>query len=266
LVSRCRTESERLVAMETRRRQIHELVQATGYMDSDELAARFGTSAVTIRSDLRALAACGALVRTHGGALSHREGDEVPLSIRAGHNRGEKLRIARAAAALVRDGDTILLDSGSTTHEVAKQLAARPLERVNVITNALNVAMSLARASHIHLVMLGGALRPNSFTLSGPQAEVSLSTLHADRLFLGVDSLDPERGLMTPHAMEARLNARMIRVARQVIAVADSSKLQRRNLSAIAGIDCLDLLITDGRAEVSVIDAVRDRGVEVMLV
>ena len=157
----------------------------------------------------------------------------------------EKVRIAQAAAGLVRDGDTILLDSGSTTHELAKQLALKPLAHVNVITNALNVAMSLAHARHVHLVMLGGVLRPNSFTLSGPQAESALATLSADRLFLGVDSLDPERGLMTPHLMEAQLNAQMIRVARQVIAVADSSKLQRRNLSVIGALDCLDMLITD---------------------
>jgi len=252
--------------MDERRRRIRALVESTGRVSSEELAQRFHTSAVTIRSDLRALAAGGALLRTHGGAVSHREGDEVPLAIRAGHHHPEKVRIAQAAAALVRDGDTILLDSGSTTHELAKHLAARPLAHVNVITNALNVAMSLAHARHVHLVMLGGVLRENSFTLSGPQAESSLATLSADRLFLGVDSLDPERGLMTPHLMEAQLNAQMIRVARQVVAVADSSKLQRRNLSVIGPLECLDLLITDVHAHPAVVDAIRDRGVDVMVV
>ena len=254
------------LTMEERRRHIQALIQATGRVGSDELALRFSTSAVTIRSDLRALAASGALLRTHGGAVSHREGDEVPLAIRAGHHHSEKVRIARAAVGLIRDGDTILLDSGSTTHELAKQLALKPLTNVNVITNALNVAMSLAHARHVNLVMLGGVLRANSFTLSGPQSEASLATLSADRLFLGVDSLDPERGLMTPHLMEAQLNAKMIRVARQVIAVADSSKLQRRNLSVIGALECLDMLITDVHAHPSVIDAIRDRGVDVMVV
>ena len=254
------------LTMEERRRQIQALIEAAGRVGSDELALRFNTSAVTIRSDLRALAASGALLRTHGGAVSHREGDEVPLAIRAGHHHSEKVRIARAAVGLIRDGDTILLDSGSTTHELAKQLALKPLTNVNVITNALNVAMSLAHARHVNLVMLGGVLRANSFTLSGPQSEASLATLSADRLFLGVDSLDPERGLMTPHLMEAQLNAKMIRVARQVIAVADSSKLQRRNLSVIGALECLDMLITDVHAHPSVIDAIRDRGVDVMVV
>jgi DeoR family transcriptional regulator of aga operon len=254
------------LSMEERRRQIRTLTDASGRVSSDALALRFKTSAVTIRSDLRALAASGALLRTHGGAVSHREGDEVPLAIRAGHHHAEKVRIAQAAVALIRDGDTILLDSGSTTHELAKQLALKPLAHVNVITNALNVAMALAHARHVHLVMLGGVLRANSFTLSGPQSEAALATLSADRLFLGVDSLDPERGLMTPHLMEAQLNAQMIRVARQVIAVADSSKLQRRNLSVIGALDCLDMLITDVHAPPSVVDAIRDRGVDVMVV
>ena len=254
------------MSMEERRRQIRALIEVAGRVSSDELALRFNTSAVTIRSDLRALAASGALLRTHGGAVSHREGDEVPLAIRVGHHHGEKVRIARAAVGLIRDGDTILLDSGSTTHELAKQLALKPLTSVNVITNALNVAMALAHAHHVNLVMLGGSMRANSFTLSGPQSEAALATLSADRLFLGVDSLDPERGLMTPHLMEAQLNAQMIRVSRQVIAVADSSKLQRRNLSLIGAVECLDMLITDVHAPASVIDALRDRGVDVMVV
>jgi DeoR family transcriptional regulator, aga operon transcriptional repressor len=254
------------LTMEERRRQIQALIAAAGRVGSDELALRFNTSAVTIRSDLRALAASGALLRTHGGAVSHREGDEVPLAIRAGHHHAQKVRIAQAAVGLIRDGDTVLLDSGSTTHELAKLLALKPLGRVNVITNALNVAMALAHARHVNLVMLGGVLRQHSFTLSGPQSEASLATLSADLLFLGVDSLDPERGLMTPHLMEAQLNAKMIRVARQVIAVADSSKLQRRKLSVIGAVECLDMLITDAHAHPSVVDALRDRGVDVMVV
>ena len=266
LAANARPGGDDAVSMEDRRRQIRALVDVAGRVSSDELAQRFNTSAVTIRSDLRALAASGALLRTHGGAVSHREGDEVPLAIRAGHHHGQKVRIAQAAVGMIRDGDTILLDSGSTTHELAKLLALKPLDSVNVITNALNVAMALAHARHVHLVMLGGVLRANSFTLSGPQSEAALATLTADRLFLGVDSLDPERGLMTPHLMEAQLNAQMIRVAREVIAVADSSKLQRRNLSVIGSLDCLDMLITDEHAPASVVDAIRDRGVDVMVV
>jgi DeoR family transcriptional regulator of aga operon len=114
--------------------------------------------------------------------------------------------------------------------------------------------------------MLGGVLRPNSYSLSGPQAEAALAGLQADTLFLGVDSLDPEIGLMTPHLLEAQLNAQMIGAARRVVAVADSSKLLRRSLSVIAKVEQIHTLITDQAASIDSVDALRRRGVEVVLV
>ena len=261
-----RTHGADAVAMEERRRQIRALVDVAGRVSSDELALHFNTSAVTIRSDLRALAASGAILRTHGGAVSHREGDEVPLAIRAGHHHGEKVRIAAVAAAMIQDGETILLDSGSTTGEIAKQIRQLKFGGINVITNALNIAVTLANAPNVQLVMLGGVLRPNSYSLSGPQAELALAGLQADRLFLGVDSLDPDVGLMTPHVLEAQLNAQMIRCARRVIAVADSSKLLRRNLSVIAKVEQIHTLVTDDGANPEIVTALRNRGVEVVIV
>ena len=114
--------------------------------------------------------------------------------------------------------------------------------------------------------MLGGMLRHMSYSLAGPQAEQVLRGLHADRLFLGVDSLDPEIGLMTPDVLEAQLNALMIQVSREVIAVTDSSKFQRRSLSVIASIDKLHKLITDTGASPQMVAALRARGVKVILV
>jgi DeoR family transcriptional regulator of aga operon len=109
-------------------------------------------------------------------------------------------------------------------------------------------------------------LRQKSFSLSGPQAEQALSTLHADVLFLGVDSLDPQIGLMTPYVLEAQLNAQMIRISQRVVAVTDSSKLLRRNLSVIAPVDQMDVLITDSAADAACIEAIRAQGVDVKLV
>jgi len=254
------------LSMEERRHLILGLVVEEGRVKTEDLAERFGTSLVTIRSDLNALADSGAIVRTHGGALPPPEGEEVPIEVKQGLHQAEKLRIAIAAAALIADGDTVLLDSGSTTGELAKQVCKLPLQGINVITNALNVAVTLAHTPHVQLVMLGGMLRPDSFSLSGPQAELALNGLRADKLFLGVDSLDPEVGLMTPHLLEAQLNAQMIRVAREVIAVADSSKLLRRNLAVIAKVEEIDRLITDTSADPEIVAALRARGVEVTLV
>lgn len=254
------------LAMPERRRRIRALIQENTQGTVADLADRFGVSVVTIRTDLAALEHMGAVVRTHGGALPRGDSDELPINVKQTLNRAEKVRIATAAIELIRGGETIILDSGTTTAEIAKQIRTLKIPSINVITNALNIAVLLANAPHVNVIMPGGVLRQKSWSLSGPQAEQALSTLQADLLFLGVDSLDPEIGLMTPYLLEAQLNAQMIRIARQVIAVTDSSKLLRRNLSVIAPVDQVDLLITDNGADVECIEAIRAKGVEVRLV
>jgi DeoR family transcriptional regulator of aga operon len=254
------------LAKEERRRKIRALVESQSQGSVAELARRFRVSEVTIRSDLAALADVGALVRIHGGALPPGDGEELPITVKQTLHHAEKVRIAAAAAALVQEGETIILDSGTTTAEIARQVRGLKLRSLNVITNALNIAVLLANAHHVNLVIPGGVLRRKSWSLSGPQAEQALRELQADRLFLGVDSLDPEIGLMTPYVLEARLNAMMIRIARQIVAVTDSSKLLRRNLSVIAPVEQVHLLITDRGAAPDAVAAIRARGVEVRLV
>ena len=254
------------LGLEERRRKIRGLLEERSQISVVELAERFSVSAVTIRADLVALDEIGALVRVHGGALQRRETDELPIDIKQSMHRGEKLRIAAAAVAHIRDGETVLLDSGTTTFEIAKLIRGLKFQSLNVITNALNIAVLLASASFINLIIPGGVLRRRSWSLSGPPAENAMRELQADTLFLGVDSLDPEVGLMTPHVLEAQLNAQMIRIAHRVIAVTDSSKLLRRNLSVISPMDSVDLLITDKGADARAIEAIRAREVEVQLV
>jgi DeoR family transcriptional regulator, aga operon transcriptional repressor len=254
------------LALQERRRQIRSLIQDRAQVTVPELAERFAVSAVTIRSDLAALDAVGAIVRIHGGALSRRDSDELSIDVKQTLHRAEKIRIAAAATELVRDGETVILDSGTTTAEIARQIRGLRLESVNVITNALNVAVLLASVPFVNLIIPGGVLRRKSWSLSGPQAEQAMRDLQADVLFLGVDSLDPAVGLMTPHVLEAQLNSQMIDIAAKVVAVTDSSKLLRRNLSVIAPVDRVDLLITDRNADGACIAAIRERGVEVLLV
>jgi DeoR family transcriptional regulator, aga operon transcriptional repressor len=254
------------LAKEQRRRVIRTLVESNAQGNVTELARRFGVSEVTIRSDLSALADVGALVRVHGGALPPGDSEELPITVKQTLFHAEKVRIATAAAGLIQDGETILLDSGTTTAEIARQIRGLRLRSLNVITNALNIAVLLANAHHVNLIIPGGVLRRKSWSLAGPQAEQALRDLQADRLFLGVDSLDPEIGLMTPHVLEAKLNSLMIRIARQTVAVTDSSKLLRRNLSVIAPVEQVHLLITDSAATPDAVSAIRARGVEVRLV
>jgi DeoR family transcriptional regulator of aga operon len=256
---------KQVLGLEERRRKIRGLLQERAQVGVAELAQKFAVSAVTIRADLAALDDIGALVRVHGGALPRQESDELPIDIKQSMHRAEKMRIAAAAVAHIHDGETVILDSGTTTAEIARLIRGLKFESLNVITNALNIAVLLASAPFINLVIPGGVLRRRSWSLSGPPAENAIRDLQADTLFLGVDSLDPAVGLMTPHVLEAQLNAQMIRIARKVIAVTDSSKLLRRNLSVISPVDAVDLLITDKGADARAIEAIRARGVEVVL-
>jgi len=153
--------SERGLMIEERRRRICELLREEGRVTVEALAVRFGTSQVTIRADLSTLESAGALTRTHGGALNVPDADQ-PLDVKQLQHHAEKQRIAAAAAALIRDGETIVLDSGTTTAEIARRIRALELKSINVITNALNIAALLIDVPFVRLIMPGGILRRES--------------------------------------------------------------------------------------------------------
>ena len=250
-----------------RRRLIVAFVEQHGRATVEELSATFDTSAVTIRGDLAALANAGALVRSHGGALPVLPvSGDVPLGVKAARRHEQKMQIGEAAAKMIHDGETIILDSGSTTMEIARAIRRMKFESLTVITNALNIAMELAGLPKVRVMMLGGLLRPSSYSLVGPDAEQTLAKLSADHLFLGVDGLDPQIGVSTPDPLEATLNALMIRVSRQTTAVLDASKLGLRSLSVIAPITSLHKVICDRSANPDIIHSLRKAGLEVELV
>ncbi|KRE97843.1 DeoR family transcriptional regulator [Frateuria sp. Soil773] len=261
------TPSRRLL-VEERRRLIVDFVEEQGRATVEELAARFGTSAVTIRGDLEALARNSAIARSHGGALpvNPPAASDTPLNIKETRWHAQKLRIGKAAAKLIRDGETIILDSGSTTVEIARQIRQMKFESITVITNALNIALELSGLPQIRVMMLGGLLRQTSYSLVGPDAEQALAKLSADRLFLGVDGLDPEVGVTTPDPLEASLNTLMIRVSRETVAVLDASKLGQRSLSVITPVQNLHAVITDTSAPPEMVETLRGAGVKVSLV
>lgn len=251
--------------VEERRRHIVEMVEADGRATVDELAKRFDISAVTIRGDLESLARAGAITRSHGGALPASVARiDTPLPVKEARRLPEKRRIGAAAAKLISDGETVILDSGSTTVEIARQIRQRHWQSLTVITNALNIALELNGLQGVRVMMLGGMLRPTSYSLAGPDAEQALSKLSADRLFLGVDGLDPVVGVTTPDPQEATLNAQMVRAARESVAVVDSSKLGQRSLSVIVPLEDIQVVITDTNASPEAVNALRERGVQVM--
>ena len=247
---------------------IVDYVESNGRATVEELASRFGTSSVTIRNDLETLARSSAIARSHGGALPVTQAttNDVPLNIKETRSHPQKLRIGQAAAKLIQDGETIILDSGSTTAEIARQIRQMKFESLTVVTNALNIALELSGLPNIRVMMLGGLLRQTSYSLVGPDAEQALSRLSADRLFLGVDGLDPVVGVTTPDPLEASLNALMIRVSRETVAVLDASKLGQRSLSVITPVGNLHQVITDSSAPSAVVEKLRQAGVEVTLV
>ncbi|MCC7237610.1 MAG: DeoR/GlpR transcriptional regulator [Bryobacterales bacterium] len=252
--------------LEERRRAIVEMVEARGRIMIADLVEHFGISAVTARADLDALSGTEAVVRCHGGAVRALEPTrDYPVTFKASIHRPEKLRIGQAAAKLVRAGETIILDSGTTTLEIARRLKTMGLRGVTVITNALNIAAELAGDSGVTLIMVGGIYRQISSSFVGPQAEAMLHELHADRFFLAVDGLDTEFGPTTPDILEAQLNGRMMEVAKETIVVSDSSKLGRRSLSRIGPIEKVARVITDKRASEDCVRQLRAKGVEVIL-
>jgi DeoR family transcriptional regulator of aga operon len=260
------TDAQSRLLVEERRRKILDLLEAQERVTVSELVRRFGVSAVTVRGDLHALHHAGHLVRSHGGAVRRRESaDDIPISIKSRLHHSEKVRIGHRASLLIQDGQTIILDSGTTTMEVARQIRNRELTSLTVITNALNVALQLSKLSHISLIMLGGIMRPASLSMVGPQAERTLQELNADKLFLAVDGLDPETGLTTPDVLEAQLNALMVRISTEVIVVADSSKFMRRSLSSIVGLNRVHRLITDRLPEPPLADALATHDIDVIV-
>jgi DeoR family transcriptional regulator, aga operon transcriptional repressor len=250
---------------EERRREIIELLQTEGRVLVRDLSRRFRTSLITIRKDLEFLHHQGQLERTHGGALPLRTGAlrDRTLQEKERLHRQEKLRIAAAAVRMIRPGQVVILDSGTTTTAIAR--ACRQFRSLTVITNATNIAQELAGTS-VEVLLTGGTLRKNSFSLVGPLAEESLRRLSADLLFLAVDGFDVRYGLTTPNLLEARVNRAMAEASRRTIVVCDSSKFGRRSLSLIMPVSAVHETITDRKITKPYLKALREADIEVTLV
>ncbi len=250
---------------EERRRAILETLNHDGRVLVSALARQFETSQVTIRKDLEGLHAHGLVHRTHGGALPAREGELEDPTLREKEklHRKEKLRIATAAARMVKEGQVVILDSGTTTTAIARAL--RSFHNLTIVTNAVNIAAELAGTA-VEVILTGGTLRKNSFSLVGPIAEETLRRLNADILFLGVDGFDVNYGLSTPNLLEAKVNRVMAEVAKRTVAVCDASKFGRRSLSLIVPPAALQEVITDRGIPKSDLRALKKAGIEVTLV
>lgn len=248
-------------------RRQHELslVQRDGRVLVSELSKSLGISPITIRKDLDYLDSKGLVQRTHGGALLPQGTTmrDPSLKEKAQHQFKEKELIAAAAIKLVQEGQCILLDSGTTTTAIARAL--RKFSHLTVVTNALNIATELGDTD-FDIILIGGSLRKNSSSLVGPLAEDVLREIHADILFLGVDGFDTRVGITTPNVLEARVNRAMVKASKKVIVACDSTKFSRLSMALIVPPAAVHTVISDAEMSESDIEALKNVGVEVVLV
>lgn len=229
-----------------RRQKIFELIREDGQAKVFELGRIFKVSEVTIRQDLEKLEEEGLVVREHGGAHLKNIGLSVRnIELLSKENMAEKEAIAKKAAELVRDGDTIILDSGSTTTEIAKQLNG--YTNLTVITNALNIALILGVDPGINLVLTGGEFKAPTLSLTGQKAADSLEGLHVDKLFLATAGITLKSGLTYPSISDLVVKKAMIESADQVYLVADSGKIGKSAFASLGALSLIDYLITDSK-------------------
>jgi DeoR family transcriptional regulator of aga operon len=250
---------------EERRREILDLLHRDGRVLVKDLAKQFQISQITIRKDLEFLDAQGIIQRTHGGALPLPSGALLDPTLREKEklHRKQKALIAQAAVRMVEEGQSVLLDSGTTTTAIARAL--KDMSRLTVITNAINIAAELA-GTKVEVILTGGTLRKNSFSLVGPLSEHTLRQLGADILFLGVDGFDTKIGLFTPNLLESEVNRAMVAIARRTVVVCDSSKFGHRSLCNIMPASGVHDVITDKQITKSDLHALKEAGVKVTLV
>jgi DeoR family transcriptional regulator, fructose operon transcriptional repressor len=245
-----------------RRQQLSEFLARRGYADLALLLTELGVSESTVRRDLSALEEEGVVRRTHGGAVCVSDRfSALNYAAREVTAVVEKEAIGRRAAELIQDGQTILLDGGTTTYQVARNLLSRSLQ---VVTNSLPIANLLHASAGIELILIGGYIYPRTGVALGPYAQQMVSALHVDKAIMGVAGIT-EDSLYNANALMVEAELQMMRSAGEVIVVADSSKFGKRALARLGGWEMIDRVVSDDGLEAHWQDVVRAAGAEVVL-
>jgi DeoR/GlpR family transcriptional regulator of sugar metabolism len=254
--------------VQQRRAEILEELRRGERVTVADLSRRFGISEVSVRRDMRHLEERGLLKRVYGGAvpiLDVRRGQPIPDDL---DPLAQKRSIGKAGAALLAHGDCIILDSGSTTLQVAAHISQDLLDhgQLTIITASLPIVRQLGSHRGLHLIVLGGLYDPDRELMAGPQTVEGLKSLHADKMFLGTDGMSFSQGLTTANVLEAEVDRAMVRASTEVIAVADCSKIGRIGLATIMPLNSINKLITDTGSDPEFVVRLREDGVEVVLV
>ena len=252
------------MSQQQRQQSICRLLRQHGECSVEELTRRLGVSGMTVRRDLAALARQDKVLRTHGGAaMADRISFDFVFRERLGQRCAAKDAVARAAAARIADGQSVLLDSGTTTLALARQLHGK--ERLTVITTSLPIAAELQFDQQIEVLLLGGYLRAGSPDLIGALTESNLETLRADIAFLGADGIDGRGCVYNESPEVARMLTKMAAAVKSVYVVADSSKLGRTALWRFGRLSDWTGLITNADADRRTLASLRKAGVRLVL-
>jgi DeoR/GlpR family transcriptional regulator of sugar metabolism len=247
-----------------RRQKIFELLKEDGSAKVNRLSRIFKVTEVTIRQDLEKLEQEGLIIREHGGAFLKNMQDNVrsftPLNA---DNMDKKTAIGRKAASLIENGDTIILDSGSTTTEIAKQILGK--KGLTVITNALNIALLLGADPGIEVMVTGGEFKPPTLSLTGQKAADFLENIHVDKLFLATAGISLRSGLTYPSISDITVKKAMIDAADVTYLVADSTKIGKNSLASLGALSLIDYLITDPDIDPKHLALFTENEVEVIL-
>jgi DeoR/GlpR family transcriptional regulator of sugar metabolism len=248
----------------TRHQRILEALRKRSPVLVGELADTLDCSDMTVRRDLESLERIGALRRVHGGATSvFLSAEETPYGIRALELTDAKAAIGAAAASLLTDGETVILDGGTTAMEVARELRSRQL---TVMPLALRPVFELHECPGIKLLLPGGEIRPGELSLTGSLAESSFSQLRFDTYVMGPCGLDAKAGITTHFLAETAIKRAAARSSQRVIAVADSSKLGRVAFGHVCDLDDIDIVLTNAQADQQEFEQLRAMGVDIRCV
>lgn len=261
-----------------RQQSILDLLTERGSVTVNDLVTRFAVSEMTIRRDLDLLERKGLLRRVYGGAVLERSRSyEPPFLTRSAEFQEEKQRIGRAAAALVKNGESLALDVGTTTLEVARSLAASSAnsahsggrveqKNLTIITPCFQIAAVLAETPGIRLILTGGILRPSELSMIGHLAERAFQEFFVDKLFLGAAGVDFEAGVTEYNLEDTLVKKAMLRSAKEVILVVDASKFNRVAFTAITPLSAIDRIVTDSRIDPRVKSRLENENIEVIVV
>ncbi len=247
-----------------RREKILDLITEDGHATVVQLSKLFKVTEVTIRQDLEKLEKKGFIVREHGGAYLKNIGLNVKnIVLQNQDHLSEKAAIARKALEHINDGDTIILDSGSTTTEIAKLITN--FKNLTVITNALNIALVLGMIPEINLVVTGGEFKAPTLSLTGQKAADFFQGLHVDKLFLATAGITLKSGLTYPSISDIVVKRAMIKSANEVYLVADSSKVGKSSFASLGALSLIDFLITDSNISEADIVMLKENDIKIII-